>query len=131
MSSPLLNVYFDGLCPLCSREIEVYRKKDLLKQIHFVDIMSPSFDAEAEGLDPKKVHDVFHVKTPDGRILTRVDAFAEIWKTLPGFGLLRWVAEQPTLRPALDLGYRVFAKVRPYLPRKKGDAVCETDACRR
>jgi predicted DCC family thiol-disulfide oxidoreductase YuxK len=129
-SSFALTVYFDGLCPLCSKEIEVYRRKDTEVKIRFVDIMSASFNAQAEGLDAKKVQAVFHVKTPSGQILTGVDAFAAIWEILPGFKLLSWAADQPVLRPLMNLGYQVFARVRPYLPRKKA-AACETGTCLR
>jgi predicted DCC family thiol-disulfide oxidoreductase YuxK len=55
-------VYYDGLCPLCSREIEYYRKKDLGAVIDWIDITQDDFDASAEGLDPDKVHQFFHVK---------------------------------------------------------------------
>ena len=63
-----LSVYFDGLCPLCSREIEQYRKASGSDQISFVDITVDGFDAIANGLDPKRVHEVMHVKTDSGDI---------------------------------------------------------------
>jgi len=130
MNSALLTIFYDGLCPLCSREIILYRKKDTQNKINFVDITLPGFSAEKEGLDPVAVIKIFHVKTADGAILTRVEAFAAIWKILPGFGTLTWLAEKPLLLLLMNAGYEVFAAVRPYLPRKKTQD-CETETCAR
>jgi predicted DCC family thiol-disulfide oxidoreductase YuxK len=123
-----LSVYFDGLCPLCSREIEHYRKKDIDQQIQFVDISVPQFDARAEGLDPDKVHERFHVKTKEGTIVDGVDAFRQIWQTLGIFKPLSWAAQSRWLRPPMDLGYVIFAKIRPFFRRKQS---CDTGYCQR
>ena len=121
-----LTLYYDGLCPLCSREIEMYRKKDLGDVLSFIDITRNGFSAEKEGLDPLRVKQVFHVRKPDGTLLTGVDAFAEIWRVLPGFKALHWLSQQSISRPLMNLGYQIFAQLRPFLPRKKE---CETGAC--
>ena len=121
-----LTVYYDGLCPLCSREIAHYRKKDSANQIQFIDITDPKFSAEAVGLDPRRVNQVFHVRTANGTLLTGVDAFAEIWRILPGFSPLYWLSQQAAGRGLMNLGYRVFVKIRPLLPRKEA---CDTGVC--
>ena len=124
-SNGQLSVYFDGLCPLCSHEIEIYRRKDIDGQIRFVDIADPRFDAKSEGLDPEHVHKKFHVKTPDGQLVEGVSAFVEIWKHLDIWYPLQALAGSRLSRPLLDIGYNVFAKVRPFLRRNP----CETDYC--
>jgi predicted DCC family thiol-disulfide oxidoreductase YuxK len=121
---PALTIYFDGACHLCSREIEHYRRKDRKGEIRFVDISLPDFSAAAEGLDPIRVQQVMHVRTRDGRILTAVDAFLEIWKVIPGMQFLQRIASLRILRPFLDFGYHTFARLRPYLPKRKNCSVC-------
>jgi predicted DCC family thiol-disulfide oxidoreductase YuxK len=121
-------VFFDGGCPLCSREIEHYRKKPRSSQIDWIDIDKPGFDAKLHGLDPEKIHARFHAKNQDGIILEGVDAFNAIWHELGILKPLSWAAESRLTRPVLDLGYSVFAWARPYLPRRKGDD-CDTDRC--
>ena len=114
----VLSVYYDGLCPLCSREMVHYRKQEGSQNLNFVDITAPSFLAEREGLDPLKVHQVMHVKTPEGEVRTGVDAFIEIWKILPKYrGWVGW-AQSAVIKPFLNFGYQIFAAIRPYLPRK-------------
>jgi len=128
MSTPALTVYFDGLCRVCSAEIEHYRRRDREERVRWVDIADPHFSAEAEGVDATRVHRVMHAKDAEGRFHTEVDAFIAIWKVIPGFHWLAGLAGLGVVRPALDLGYQAFVKVRPYLPRKKS-ATCNNDRC--
>lgn len=117
-------VYFDGLCRLCSREIEHYRKQPGADRLRFVDITRPEFDAAQEGVDPHQVHRVMHVRRPDGTLALGVDAFIAIWAVLPRYRWAGKLANRAGVRAGLDVGYWAFAKVRPWLPRKTRD--CET-----
>ena len=126
-TKPELKIYYDGLCPLCSREIDHYRNKDHQGLIEYIDIANSSFDAKAEGLDPENVHKRFHAKKADGTIVEGVDAFIEIWKTLKVFKPLKAMAESKVARPVFDIGYNVFAKIRPLLRKNE----CEADVCQK
>jgi predicted DCC family thiol-disulfide oxidoreductase YuxK len=121
--NPKLTLYFDGLCPLCSREIAHYRKKVTDQPVTFVDITDPHFDAAAEGLDAQRIHQVMHVKVGD-ELRTGVDAFLAIWEIIPGHRWLARLSRLPGVYPVLRLGYSVFATVRPWLPRRRRPA-CE------
>lgn len=123
-----VEVFFDGACHLCSREIDHYRSKDLKGAIRFVDISTPEFRAVDFKLDPIAVQKVMHVRGRDGELKLGVDAFIEIWNTLPQFSILAKVASQPWVRPFLDVGYHAFATIRPYLPKKKR-AECSDGKC--
>ena len=52
MANPQLTVFFDGACPICSREIAHYRRRDSEGRLRLVDIAAPSFDAAAEAMYP-------------------------------------------------------------------------------
>lgn len=122
-------VFYDGLCRVCSAEIEFYRKKDPAAPIQWVDITQTGFDAVAEGLNPDEVHRLFHVKTQDGKILQGVEAFRSIWSAIPALhGWAKW-SSLPGVRPLMELGYRGFVWIRPWLPRRSA-ADCGEDACR-
>ncbi len=112
-----LIVYYDGLCHLCSREIRHYKK--LKGRDERIDITADHFDAQKEGLDPLKVHQVIHVRTPDGKIHTAVDAFIELWKSFPQYKWAATIAQVPGIKALLTFGYHAFAKARPYLPKVK------------
>jgi predicted DCC family thiol-disulfide oxidoreductase YuxK len=126
---PLLTVYYDGLCKVCDHEIQFYRRRDREAQVRWVDIMDPHFSAEAEGLDPGRVHVEMHARLRDGTLAVGVQAFVEIWKVVPGFAPLARVASQSWAVPVLRAGYRAFTRIRPYLPRKAGGVECVDGRC--
>jgi predicted DCC family thiol-disulfide oxidoreductase YuxK len=128
---PMLQIYYDGLCPLCSREIDYYRTKSGAEKILWNDITAPNFDAQSEGLDPDEVHRSFHAKLPDGRVLRGVEAFVEIWKIIPSLSGLLKMSQIPGARPIMKIGYFIFARgIRPYLPRnsRPGES-CDGPEC--
>ena len=124
--NPVLTVYFDGLCKVCSHEIEIYRRRDRASQVRWVDIMDPRFEPASEGLDPVLIHQEMHARRSDGALAVGVEAFVEIWKVIPGFAPLARLASQSWMKPILRLGYHAFTRIRPFLPRK--DA-CEDGTC--
>jgi len=128
MTPEKLVVYFDGACIVCSREMEHYRRLDGAGRLELVDIAAAGFDAGAEGLDPKRVQQEMHVRLPTGEVRTGVDAFVEVWRRLPGFGLLSRIAASPVSRPFLGSGYWIFARlIRPVLPKRR--KTCEAGTC--
>lgn len=131
-----LQVYYDGLCHLCSREIDHYKKLQGSENISFIDITDPSFDPKKEKLDPFAVHKFMHARTAEGQIHTKVDAFVEIWKLLPKYQKALFLLKSPILRPIIDLAYITFAQyIRPYLPKKDKSCsespYCETDSLKK
>jgi predicted DCC family thiol-disulfide oxidoreductase YuxK len=122
---PQLKVYFDGLCKVCSKEINHYRKQVGAERIEFIDICSGNFDASAEELDPLQIHKVMHVRKADGTLATRVDAFIEIWSVLPKYRWLSKVAKLKPVKSGLEFGYTGFTLVRPFLPRSTNPADCQ------
>lgn len=128
MKADPLTVYYDGACPLCSREIDHYRRKDTAGHLRLVDIAAPGFDAGAAGLDPVAVNKSLHVRLPGGALVTGLAAFTAIWDVLPGFGLFARAARLPLINPLLRGGYRVFAALRPYLPKRRA-ADCTSGSC--
>lgn len=119
MSHPLpqTKILFDGNCLVCDTEISRYKK--LAPEIfELVDISNPNFDAARWGLTPAAVQKHMHVFTPDGTLLKGVDAFAHIWGRLPGFKLASKIIHLPIIYATAKLGYRAFASVRRFLPKK-------------
>ena len=121
-------IFFDGACYLCSTEIDHYRKKKTSTVIDYVDISSPDFKAESYGLSEDAVNLEMHVQCEDGTIHKGVDAFLEIWRRIPAYERLAWALDRKWIKPALRLGYFGFARVRPYLPKKKG-VYCKSGSC--
>lgn len=113
-----ISIYYDGLCRLCSREINQYKKMRGSENIEFVDITEASFKADELGLDPIQVHKSLHVRDKSGSLHVGVDAFIRIWNELPAFRFLAPIARNRAIHFILRIFYAGFVKVRPLLPRK-------------
>ena len=112
-------VYFDGSCPLCRAEISYYRRKDHDDALCFVDI-SKSGAMPPEGITQARAMKRFHVRASDGRILSGAAAFVEVWTRLPRWRWAARLAGLPGVTPLLEVGYRLFLPIRPYLSKAFG-----------
>jgi predicted DCC family thiol-disulfide oxidoreductase YuxK len=112
-------VYFDGSCPLCRAEIGLYRGQDKAGALCFVDVSEPE-SVTPEGVTRQRALARFHVRSSDGRVLSGAAAFVEIWARLPKWRWAARAAALPGASMALELGYRLFLPVRPFLSRFVG-----------
>ena len=116
-SSEKLTVYFDGACPLCSREIDFYQRKDTAHDIRWIDITQCDASALGPGLTTEAALKRFHARLPDGGLLSGARAFTEVWLKIPRFRLLGRIARLRALRGFLEILYRTHLLVRPSLQR--------------
>ena len=114
-----ITVYYDGLCHLCSREIDHYRGQKGFVDFEFSDITAPTFSASEQGLDPVAVHKHMHVRDANGNLHVGVSAFICIWNNIPKYKKYARIASAKVLFPTLEVFYEIFAKIRPFLPKKK------------
>ena len=112
-------IYFDGSCPLCSAEIEHYASRDGGDQFTFVDVSGKDADL-GTGLSCGDAMRRFHVRLPDGKLLSGAGAFVAVWAALPGWAWAARVAKIPGVMPVLEVAYRAFLPVRPALSRVVG-----------
>jgi predicted DCC family thiol-disulfide oxidoreductase YuxK len=106
-------VYYDGGCPVCSREISFYRRRPGGETFAWVDVSQADEAALGPGLSRAAALARIHVRRPDGGIVNGAAAFAEIWRGMPG---LRWLARLLAIPPfgaLAELGYAVFLRARP------------------
>lgn len=109
-----VKVWYDGACPLCSREIALMRRLDKRGAIHFVDVAAGG--DEGCPVDRADLLARFHAEE-DGVIHSGAAAFAAMWRAIPG---LRWFGRLARHRPVLavlERFYRVFLRVRRGLQR--------------
>ena len=115
-------VFFDGSCPLCRAEIGYYRRKDQAGALCFVDV-SETGAATPEGITQRRALGRFHVRSGDGRVLSGAAAFVEVWTRLPKWRWAAKAASLPGALAALELGYRMFLPVRPFISRVFGQVL--------
>jgi predicted DCC family thiol-disulfide oxidoreductase YuxK len=124
-------IFYDGLCQLCSREIDLFRKRVQDGSLTYVDIADPSFDPVVHGVDPVRVNRHMHVRDDtSGQMLIGVDALIGMWECVPGFRWLAKLTRLPVFRQLSEVGYFFFAWIRPKLPKRKRSE-CVDDRCER
>lgn len=123
-------VFYDGACSVCAAEIEHYRRRDRDGKLIPVDISAPDFDPGEYHLPLTALLYELHVIDRKGDIYRGVEAFWAIWQAFPAsplYGVMGALVTAPLLKPAARLAYRLFARIRPYLPGKPG---CAGGACK-
>jgi predicted DCC family thiol-disulfide oxidoreductase YuxK len=121
---PEIEVFFDGECPLCVREIRMLQFLDRRGRIRFSDIATPDFDPTPLGLSWEALMDRIHGRLADGTLVEGVEVFRRLYGAV-GFGPLVALTRVPGLSHALDWAYGVFAK-----NRLKWTGRCVDGACR-
>jgi len=116
-----LQVFYDGGCPVCSREIAFYRARPGADGFEWVDVQC-SGESLGTGLSREAALARLHVRLPDGTLLSGAAAFAAMWRNMPGFKWLgRWL-QLPPFGALAELGYRIFLRVRRAWRRPGGIA---------
>lgn len=112
-AAPGACVYYDGGCPLCRAEIATYQQTEGGQSLRWVDANGCAAADLGSDLDRPAALARLHVRRADGTLLQGAAAFVEIWSALPRWAPLARVARLPGALPLLELGYRVFLRVRP------------------
>jgi len=108
-----LAVFFDGACPLCRKEIDFYRKKDRVGEIDWIDVSRCESGILGSDLTREDALRRFHVRSSSGELLSGGRAFAEVWRSLPGFRWLGRTAQNQLISGILEIAYRSFLVIRP------------------
>jgi predicted DCC family thiol-disulfide oxidoreductase YuxK len=120
-----IEVFYDGGCPLCLREITMLRSWDHRHRIRFTDIDAPTFHAEAVGKSYEELMAQMHGRLPDGTWVQGVEVFRRLYAAV-GFARLVALTRLPLISHVLDLGYTVFARNRLRLTGRCTKQSCST-----
>jgi predicted DCC family thiol-disulfide oxidoreductase YuxK len=113
---PPLTVLYDGACPLCRREIGVYRSLRPTAPVCFADVSDPASQLPS-GTTREQLLARFHVRGSDGQLLSGAQAFLALWAVLPGWRWLALAGRLPGAGWAMERLYRFFLSWRPALQR--------------
>lgn len=119
MTPNKIEVFYDGDCPVCRWEIRLYNRIDTAQNIVWTDIETLDNEALPEGKTRSDLLGKFHVRdlNVQGPKTTQaqtwhigVDAFARIWRALPGLRRFAFLFSLPVIRQITMVAYRVFLK---------------------
>ena len=106
-----LEVWYDGACPLCTREIALMRRLDRRGAIDFVDVSTPGGSCST---DRKALLERFHARE-NGVMLSGAAAFAAMWRAIPLLRPLGLIARWKPVLAMLERAYLRFLTIRPRL----------------
>ena len=127
---PRLTLLYDGACPLCRREVDGLRSRDLrlhpqAPRLAFVDIDAADYQpAEFAGITYRQAMGRIHGLCADGSVLRDVAVFRRAY-SLVGLGWLYAPSAWPGLQQLADTAYTAWARLRlPLTGRPPLDQLC-------
>lgn len=97
-----LTVYYDGACPKCIRDRKTYEKLSAsADQVCWFDITGQDRPLRELGIDPQKALSELHVRQPNGRIVSELDAYIVLMNKVPLLKPVAWLIGLPLIRPLL------------------------------
>ncbi len=118
-----VELFYDGDCPLCMREVRLMRRLDKAGVLRLTDLHTVGSD-DVEGRSFEALMARMHGRLRDGRWVTGVEVFRQAYAAV-GFRRLVAISRLPGVRQLLDLAYHVFAKNRLRLTGRCDEGRCE------
>ena len=116
---PKLTLFYDGACPLCQAEILFLSSRNQADLLGFIDINSERYDPLKVGVSCEEALAAMYGQYADGTLISGPAVFPEAYRraNLP---TLAWIFSRKSMQPALQIGYRFFAKNRHAISRVLG-----------
>ena len=125
--SDSFEVFFDGGCPLCAKEIDFIRWLDKKNCLIFTDIDANDFNPIQEtGRDFATLMASIHGRLSDGTIIHGVEVFRQLY----GRTAFKWaipLTRLPGITQILDLLYDFFARYRLRVTGRCTPELCSPD----
>ena len=116
-------VFYDGGCPMCSREIRHYRRLRGADRLVWIDIAANDRMLAVHGLERQTAMERFHVLDASGHWQIGARGFIELWSHLPAYRWLASLLRMMHLESILDVVYNQFARWR--MRRRCDSASCQ------
>lgn len=115
-------VYYDGGCPACRREMAHYRAQPAAVPIRYTDVVAEPERLSAIGITQRDAIHRLHARDEDGRVLVGMRAFHGVWSRIPRYaGIARRLEWLITSR-AMEWVYARFCDLR--FPRRCRNGTC-------
>ena len=120
------SVFFDGACPLCRREVGIYKKlvdkENSANEINWVDISQSQEELNQEGIIYEDAMRLIHIKDESGIHQVGLEGMLTLWDKIPYYRYIsRGIRHLPITHPLLARVYEFLAKHRMKLPGRIGE----------
>ena len=112
MNRVKLNIFYDGGCPLCKREVDFLKSKNQWGCLKFTDINSSDFSLDLKyGFTYKQAMKRIHAFKSDGSVIKDINVFQEAY-SLIGLGWIYAPTKLPIFDKFIEFIYGIWAKYR-------------------
>ena len=108
----MIKVFYDGMCSLCSREIDYYKRVAPTNKFEWIDVTKNASELRKYSLSKVETLKVLHVIDSSGKISRGVEAFKIIWNNLPGWWIASKLLNIRWINFVAESIYRIFARRR-------------------
>ena len=108
----MINVFYDGKCGLCSKEIKYYQSVADDKLFKWFDIANKPEHLISINIPQKDALLYLHASDENNKLFVGVDAFLLIWKNIKYWKFLYFFVSIPVIKQLAILLYKKFAKYR-------------------
>ena len=123
-----LTIFYDGTCPICTREMRALKQHDKASRIMLVDIFHPDFEHYPQ-IDAQEAATVLHALDENHHLWLGLDVTYHAWK-LVGKGWLYAPLRWPLVKPIADWAYLHFANHRYTISKWiLGSRKCDNNQC--
>lgn len=105
-------IFYDGSCPLCSKEINHYQRLDYKQKVEWLDLTTNTDRLAAYGIEYTTAMARLHGIDASGTQVSGVAAFLLIWDNLNYYHYLAEIIRVLMLEKPLEIVYQRFAKWR-------------------
>ena len=112
-----LTVYFDGDCPMCSREVSLYKKQKGAADISWIDATKVPLDSLPSNVTREALLEKLHVSDKEGNFYIGGNAFLKLWENLTYFRVLSKILSLTPFSWLTNKAYDRFLVFRPRLQK--------------
>jgi len=109
----MIKVLFNNKCPICSREINHYKRLDQ-SNINWIDINNIEDSSKIFGKTHRELLRRLHV-IYDEQVYQGIDAFIIIWKNIPKYRFLSKIISSPIIYQISYILYEMLALILFYI----------------
>ena len=106
----MTKVFYDGNCPICNREINLYKKLSISKNTVWYNVHASKKALNKVNKSKEECLKLFHVYDDDNNLYIGVSAFILIWKKTKYFKYLAYLINFKIFTIPLNFFYKLYAK---------------------
>ena len=103
-------IFYDGKCPVCKKEISLYKKLSMSNSIEWYNVHSNQAALKKVNKSKEECLKLLHVYDDNNNLYLGVEAFIFIWKKTKYFKYIAYCLDFKLIKIPLNFFYKLYAK---------------------